>query len=78
MRGKNYWGNDSSKFSDEDYRQRLRSQCILDSNGCWLWQGFRFKNGYGDMSYRCKNWRVQQSAIDRLQRRIAEIAPEFS
>lgn len=42
--------------SDAQYLERLKSLCIMDANGCWLYQGFLRHNGYGCISYRCKNW----------------------
>lgn len=57
MRGR--W---SELITDEQYRQKLKSQVLVTENGCWEWQGFRHKKGYGDMSYRCKNWRVHRLA----------------
>lgn len=52
--------NDSSKVTDADYVARWKARCIVNEQGCWLWQGFRHHNGYGEASYRCKNGRLHR------------------
>lgn len=41
---------------DEEYRkrwiERVRARCIVDDNGCWLWQGGVDFNGYGQTTTR--------------------------
>ena len=48
--------------TDADYWEVLKSKCILMPSGCLEWQGFRRPppRHYGDMSYRCKNWRTHR------------------
>jgi hypothetical protein len=59
-RGRGFW---SQQFTDEDYRQRLKSKCVVDPlTGCWVYQGFRHKLGYGDFSYRGVNLRAHRVA----------------
>lgn len=58
----NRYGDDSTKFSDEDYQDRIRAQVMIDANGCWIWQGFTHYSGYGEMSYRCRSWRLHRLA----------------
>jgi len=43
-------------------QERIRSRVAVTASGCWEWQGWRHPKGYGDMSYRCKNWRVHRLA----------------
>jgi hypothetical protein len=31
---------------------RVKSKCVVDGNGCWLWQGFVGYKGYGNTNYR--------------------------
>jgi hypothetical protein len=59
-RGRGFW---SQQFTDEDYRERLKSKCLVDPfTGCWIYQGFRNKLGYGDFSYRGVNLRAHRVA----------------
>jgi hypothetical protein len=41
---------------------QIKARCIVDTNGCWIWQGFSAWNGYGGTNYRGKNWRVHRVA----------------
>lgn len=52
--------NQWQKLSDAEYIERLKAACIVDANGCWLYQGFLHPKGYGQMSYRGKAWRVHR------------------
>ena len=40
------------KFETLPYR--IQKFILITPNGCWEWQGFRWKNGYGSSTYRCK------------------------
>lgn len=42
---------------------RVLSNVRFNLNGCWLFQGFTHPNGYGDLSYMGKNWRVHRLAF---------------
>lgn len=50
-------------MTDAQYQERLKSRCAIDANGCWLYTGFLYWNGYGDMCYRNKNWRIHRLAF---------------
>jgi hypothetical protein len=50
-------------ITDADYLARWKSKCIISETGCWLWQGFRQANGYGDVGYRGKTWRTHRIAF---------------
>lgn len=53
----------SSKMTDADYLARLKSKCLMDEvRGCWLFQGFRHGNGYGDWCVRNRKMRVHRAA----------------
>lgn len=55
-----YW---SQKITDDEYRQRLKSKCLVDPfTGCWVYQGFRTRLLYGDFSYRGVNQRAHRVA----------------
>jgi len=49
-------------LSDAEYLDRLRARCVIDANGCWLYQGFIQRNGYGEMCCRNQNWRAHRLA----------------
>lgn len=49
-------------MTDAQYLHRLRSKCVIDARGCWLFQGFKHPNGYGAMSYRGKEMRTHRLA----------------
>lgn len=44
-----------ANIPDEAVIARVKARCIIDDNGCWLWQGFTHKTGYGETSYRSGN-----------------------
>lgn len=48
-------------LTDAQYFERYKSRTIVDENGCWLWQGFVHKTGYGDTAYRGKNMKAHRA-----------------
>lgn len=34
----------------KDLLNQLQTNFIIDDNGCWIWQGLKFYNGYGRLS----------------------------
>lgn len=63
-------GRWSHVLDDDAYRaywfQRVKARVTVDEKGCWLWQGSRTTNGYGQTSFRGK--------IRILHRQMYEIA----
>lgn len=59
-----------AKLPDAIYNLRwvakIRSRCIVDENGCWLWQGHVRANGYGDANYRARNVMVHRKIFELL------------
>lgn len=47
-------------LSDRQYILRTKANCVVDANGCWLWQGFIHESGYGARNYRGRNIRVHR------------------
>ena len=45
---------------DEARYEAIRARCKVTPAGCWEWQGFRQRNGYGDTSYRGEKWAVHR------------------
>lgn len=45
---------------NERWVARVTARCVVDANGCLLWQGFCHKWGYGMTSYRGKGARVHR------------------
>lgn len=56
----NPYSNDSSKVTDADYVERWKVRCEFNAQGCWLWRGTKYRNGYAMASYRCENGRVHR------------------
>lgn len=46
--------------SDAEYLERLKKRLVVSTSGCWEIQGFRHKEGYGEMCYRGKNVRAHK------------------
>jgi hypothetical protein len=41
--------------------ERVKSRCSISASGCWLWNGFIHKSGYGSTSYRRKSQHVHRA-----------------
>jgi hypothetical protein len=52
----------ADRLTDADYIARLKSRTVVDSNGCWIWQGYTHKppREYGEMGYRNATWRTHR------------------
>jgi hypothetical protein len=59
LRGRAQWVAKARVLSEEDYAKawiaRVRAKCAVTERGCWEWQGFTYRNGYGMTTYRSKN-----------------------
>lgn len=59
-------------ISDAEYLAKMKSRCLINERGCWVWQGFVQKSrgmehlwpeyGYGEMAYRGGKKRVHRLA----------------
>lgn len=49
------------RMTDAQYVEFFRSKCIVDENGCWLYQGFIGHRGYGQASYRGKSMNAHRA-----------------
>jgi hypothetical protein len=47
-------------WTDADYVAAWKARCIVSEDGCWLWQGFKYRNGYAMAAYRGVNGRVHR------------------
>jgi hypothetical protein len=60
-------------LSDEQYARqwiaRIKAKCEIDAAGCWLWQGNKTSNGYGQTNYRGKNVIIHRRMYE-ITRRI--------
>lgn len=47
------------KLTDEEYdrrwAERVKARCDVTAEGCWIWRGHTYPNGYGMTSHRGKN-----------------------
>ncbi len=50
----------SDLVTDDEYKERLKARVRISDTGCWEYQGFLHRKGYGDMSYRGRNWRAHR------------------
>lgn len=50
----------------------IKSRTVVDTNGCWLWQGFKHWNGYGSIGYRARNWPFHRAMWACLKGAIPE------
>lgn len=48
--------------SDADYLAAWKQRCVVNEQGCWLWKGFVYQNGYPGSSYRGENYRLHRAA----------------
>ncbi len=49
----------TSRFCQGHHRQRrdpLAGRYVINDHGCWIWQGCQVKNGYGQLTYKCRRW----------------------
>jgi hypothetical protein len=63
-----------STLSDEEYDRhwvaRVKAACDITPEGCWIWRGHTYHNGYGMTSYRGKNvivHRKMHEAVNRVK-----------
>jgi len=56
--------NGGWKYSDAAYHRRWFARVMtmikVDENGCWRWQGFKGRTGYGQTNYRGRNLNVHR------------------
>jgi len=50
------------KWTDDDYRAKLKSLVVVTESGCWEKQGFRYDLGYGSMCIRNRQYRSHVAA----------------
>lgn len=52
------------RIPDEKYAAHwiaaVKKRCKIDSNGCWLWTGYKSEKGYGQRSWRCRQMSVHR------------------
>jgi hypothetical protein len=46
---------------DARWVSRVKTRCVIDEKGCWLWQGFITAGGYGGSTYRGRQTRVHRA-----------------
>lgn len=49
--------------TDDEFRAKMKSRCLVDpATGCWLYQGFISRNGYGEFNLHGKGMRAHRAA----------------
>jgi hypothetical protein len=46
---------------DRKWIDKTVKRCVVTEAGCWEWQGFRHKKGYGNTAYRGRGWNVHRA-----------------
>lgn len=49
--------------------ERIRRSVVVDSNGCWLWTGKLFRNGYSQIAMRQENGKFKGKLAHRISYR---------
>ena len=52
--------------------ERILSRIVVDENGCWLWQGYVSRQGYGQMKVDHRHWKAHRFAYVVWRGPIAE------
>jgi hypothetical protein len=60
------WRLDDRSYN-EAWVARTKARSIISPTGCWLWQGFIHRGGYGATSHRSKTGRVHRFAYEVLK-----------
>lgn len=70
LRGRRLYLRVTDPNYDASVLEFIKSKIVVDSAGCWLWQGYvahdvvlkgkTVQRGYGFMGYRAKNWAVHR------------------
>lgn len=68
-RGRGTW---SDEFTDADYIARWKGKCVINEQGCWVWQGSLVGNGYPGSSYRGQSCRVHRLSYELHRAQIPE------
>jgi len=53
-------------------KERLTTNVLIDSNGCWVWQLYRASNGYGHISVKHKDNLVHRVSYNEFVSGIPE------
>jgi hypothetical protein len=56
----------------ENHIKRFIGHTVRDENGCWNWQRFRDRDGYGKFQYRGVGWRAPRWIYEALRGRIPD------
>lgn len=48
------------KITDAQYVERMKTRSTIIEGGCWIWNGHVQTKGYGEISYRNRNWRTHR------------------
>lgn len=57
MRGRGFY---SQQWTDADYIERVKAKCTVDERGCWVYNGWKNRWGYGEISYRAETFTVHR------------------
>ncbi len=49
----------TSRYLPGHHKQRrhpFADRYVVDEHGCWVWQGYKVKNGYGQLTFKRRRW----------------------
>lgn len=59
-------------MTDDLYREKLKSRCVVTEKGCWEYQGYCGWGDYGQMGYRGKTWPTHRLSFTLFKGPIPE------
>lgn len=61
-------GRAGYKYTDEAFNrrwlERVKANTVATPSGCWIWQGWKTRNGYGSTAYRGKNCIIHRKTLE--------------
>jgi len=48
----------------------ILDRCVVDENGCWLWQGFTNPKGYARAKFNGRNWLLHRLVYELMEKAI--------
>lgn len=68
----------SKEQYDKKWIARVKRHIVIDENGCWIWQGQKKHNGYGQVDYRGKTISVHRQMFQVTRGIVLPKKPQVS
>lgn len=59
----------------DEFLRLIQSRVLVDRNGCWLWQGFIEKSGYGNTRCNSVTWYTHRLVASMTNQKYSETLP---